>query len=444
MTAQKTLLDAYNCERELLLNLMEIEEVGVRINLESLLIAIELQKPVLKNLEVWLKNRLGGEEINLNSTVQVRRSLVDNDFIDVEKAHLTKTGEISIGKDSLKACMIDKELLSVFLYRVQLTKCLNTFMVPWARMASANDGVLYTTWNQIAGSFDASGKKKGARTGRLSSSPNFQNQPKKYKPLFLHEGDSKEELPACPLGDIPLMPVMRSFIIPRFDDHVLVDLDYSQQEIRILAHFEDGQLLTAYQEDPTLDVHKLAVKLLKEKLGKTVERDAIKIIVFSILYGKGINKLAKDLRCTKVEAEALVDAYYTIFPGVKDINDNLRERAAQGLPFRTLGGRLVKCEPPFRDKKGKLRDLSYKMINTQCQGSAGDATKIATNNYMRNKPENHHMVLQVHDEFLLSVPKDEVELGLKILKEAMEGVPCDVLLLADGKGHGAQSWDLLK
>lgn len=444
MTPIKTMYDAYNCERELLLNLIEIEEIGVRINLHSLLTEIELQTPLLLRLENWLKLRLGSSLINLNSPVQLRKSLVDKDFIDVSKAHLTETGKVSTGRDSLINCMKDKEILSVFLYRAQLSTCLNTFMIPWSKMASENGGVLYTTWRQTAGSTDDSGKKTGARTGRLSSSPNFQNQPKKYKPLFRHEAPDKVELPVCPIGEIPLMPVMRSFIIPRFDDHLLIDLDYSQQEIRIMAHFEDGPLLKAYQEDPTLDVHKLAVKLLKEKLGKIVDRDTVKIIVFSILYGKGIKNLAKDLKCSKEEAESLIKAYYTIFPGVKEINANLKKKAKKNLPFRTLGGRLVKCEPPQRNKKGELCDLSYKMINTELQGSAGDSTKIATNNYMRTKPVSHHMILQVHDEFLLSVPKDEVELGYKILKEAMESVPCDVLLLAEGKGVGAVSWDLLK
>lgn len=436
--------EAYDRERELLLNLMSIEEVGVKINVRALRTEINLQSPFLVLADEWVKCRLGNLEINLNSTKQVCAALIQQDLIDVDKAHRTKTDKISVGADSLKECIKNKEFLAMFIYRTRLINCLNTFMIPWEKMASKNSGKLHTTWHQTACSVDASGKKRGARTGRLSSSPNFQNQPKQYKPLFLHENPENKDLPICPVGYVRPMPIMRSFITPRFNGHTLIDLDYSQQEIRIMAHFEDGTLLKSYKEDPNMDVHKLAIKLLKENLGKEVTRGTIKIIVFSILYGKGPKRLSKELKCSLVEAETLVHAYYSIFPGVRSINKGLKEKAAKGLTFKTLGGRVMKCEPPVRNKKGELCDLSYKMINTLIQGSAGDATKMAINNYMRNKPENHHLLLTVHDEILCSVPKDEVALGYKILKEAMESVPCDVLLLAEGKDFGAKSWDLLK
>lgn len=147
--------------------------------------------------------------------------------------------------------MTDKVLLGVLKYRTQLNTCMNTFMQPWLAVADASGGLIYTTWHQTKST--ESGGAVGTRTGRLSSTPNFQNIPKEFSPIFHHEAPGKK-LPKSPFKGLPALPLVRSYVVP-FKGHVFIDRDYSQQEPRILAHFDGGALMDKYLEDPWVDFH---------------------------------------------------------------------------------------------------------------------------------------------------------------------------------------------
>lgn len=446
--------EAYDTEREMLFNLIIMEETGIRLNLEGVKEEIIKQEPTLEKIHEWLKMKLMSPNLNFNAPKQVTSALIRNGYLDMNKVKRTPTGEIAtgtdpMGKSDLEDAITDKQLLAMYIRQNKIRTCLSNFLKPWYSMASNNNGVLYTTWHQTRNTSTGENKTKGTRTGRLSSTPNFQNISKPYAPLFKHEEhmlpeDSPAELPCCPLGDIPPMPILRSFVIPRYDDHILLSLDYSQQELRILAHFESGELLKLYKENPYLDIHKDTIKLLKEKTGKTMKRKEAKLIAFSIVYGKGDKTLAVDLNTSVEQAKSLKESYFQVFPKLRGIKNTMERLAKNGFPFRTIGGRLNYCQPSRMSKKGFFMNFVKNMINTLCQGSAADASKQATNNYMRMKPALHLLLILVHDEFLLSVPLKEIVIGFKIPKEAMEMVKCDVKLIAEGKESGAMTWAELK
>ena len=138
-------------------------------------------------------------------------------------------------------------------YRANLSTCLSTFIEPWLE-ASAETGRIYTNWNSVRG------ERGGTRTGRLSSTPNFQNAPIRYPKVTL-----PADLHVAPL------PLIRSFILPD-EGHKLVACDFNAQELRIFAHFEGGNLMRQYQQDARADLHTYAAKMMTEASGREVSR----------------------------------------------------------------------------------------------------------------------------------------------------------------------------
>jgi DNA polymerase-1 len=297
-------------------------------------------------------------------------------------------------------------------------------MRPWLAIAEKSGGVIHTNWNQVRG------ENGGASTGRLSSSPNFQNIPKAFAPLWAHE---QAGLPLCPVENIPPLPLVRSYIIPWARDHVLIGRDFASQELRIMAHFEDGPLLSAYQKDRYLDLHQFASDLIAQTLRVPVSRDKTKTIAFSILYGSGVQKLADSMGVDYEAGKSLKDAYMKVMPGVKDLLQAVQLRAKQGLPIKTWGGRVYHVEPA-KVVKGRVMSFEYKMVNILIQGSAADATKQAIINYARTLKCDERFYLNVHDELLSSVPKSKVVAGMAAMKLSMNAlVGFDVPMESDGK-----------
>ncbi len=435
-TVQRGMLEAYNRERRLMPHLLDIERQGVPVDLKRLRSDVKNYNKVLDAMTAWIMKHLKAPEGAKLTGVQLANLLINADKVDEGALGLTKKGKPKTSKDALAGAITDKRLLAMLKYRTQLGTCLHTFMEPWLLTAEKSKGLIYTWWNQVKGS-DA-----GARTGRLSSTPNFQNIPQEFVPAFHHEAP-KLKLPKCPIPNLPPLPLVRSYIIP-FPGHVLIDRDYSQQEPRILAHFEGGALMEQYQADPWIDFHDNAKVQIERATGRTYSRKAIKTINLGLIYGMGIAKMAAAIGISYQETKDLKDLILAMYAGLKSMQATMRTRAITKKPIRSWGGRESYCEPPkFDEEENRMKTFDYKMVNTLIQGSAGDCTKEATIRYMDAKPATHKMLLTVHDETLASVPKSELVKGMELMRKAMEGVEFDVKMLSEGK-TSAKNWAALK
>lgn len=423
------MLEAYDRERRLMPLLLDGEREGVDIDHERLAADAKLYIATFDALNNHLCKVLKAPELNLDSGAQLVEAMLRAGKVDQRLLGLTPKGQVCTDKAALERCVTDPALAVALRYRMQLKTCLSTFMLPWLEMVNTSGGKLYTTWNQVRDT--GSGKSKGTRTGRLSSTPNFQNIPNEFK------GD----LPKVKGAKIPPLPVMRSYIIaPK--GHVLIGRDYSQQELRILAHFEDGALKDAYLKDNWLDVHDYARGMISRMLGREMERKPIKNTGFGIIYGMGVGLLAENSGITVEEAREVKNAYLAIFPGLREMYRDMKCRAMADEPIRTWGSRSYLCEPP-RMINGERVTFDYKMLNVLVQGSAADCTKEAVVHYHDVKPLEHKMLINVHDELLCAVPEKDVERGMQVLKESMESVEFDVPMLSEGK-WSAMNWAEMK
>jgi len=225
----------------------------------------------------------------------------------------------------------------------------------------------------------------------------------------------------------------------------LIGRDYAQQEIRILAHFEDGLLLQQYDENPHIDIHLLAKVLLEERLGvKFEDRRIVKALSFGLMYGLGVTgmskKIGEDYRTTK----QLKEAYLKIFPGLKELIKAIRERVVNGEPICTWAGREYFVEEPkWNEEERRWQTFEYKLINYLIQGSAADCTKEAIIRWYGVKHEDTRMLINVHDELLGNTPKKLKAQEMKILKDSLESVEFDVPMFTDGK-YSLHNWGAMK
>lgn len=421
---ERGMSEAYNRERRLMPVLLAMERRGVRIDLPRLRTDVAEYQAIQRRIDEWLCSKLNKSRFfNLDSD-QFVDALAEQGFADKEKMGVTETGKVATNKAAISAGVTDRQVAAVLQYRAQLHTAMATFMEPWLRMAETSGGLIYTTWNQVRGS------GKGARTGRLSSSPNLQNIPKSFQFLFSHE---KKGLPKFPFHGFKPLPLCRSYVIPYEDGHVLIDRDFSQQEIRILAHMGDGELLQRYKDDAWMDAHDTVRRDLKHLLELDVSRDSVKAINFGIIYALGVGSLAERLGVTTEEARRLKKAVLSIYPEVEDLYKTMRVLARQNKPLVTWGNRENYCEPPTKAKDGSMIDWSYKMVNCLVQGSAGDSIKESMIRYSDAAPKTHYLLLNVHDQLLSSVPKADLVKGHWLMQEAMVSLEFDVPMLSEGK-----------
>lgn len=433
---------AYDRERELMPNLLDMERQGVPVNSKKLAADIQTLRGARERLEAWILKRLKvGPDFNLNSGQALISALEAVGLVDMTKLGVTDKGRPKSDKESLLAAVKDPALLAALKWRTQAGTCLQTFMEPWLKTAEKSGGYIFTTWNQVKGN-EGRGSV-GTRTGRLSSTPNFQNIPKEFQPIFFHEGPKGNKLPKCPISDLPLLPKVRSYVVPWDKDSVLLDRDYSQQELRVLAHFEGGELCSAYLADKWLDVHDHARLLINRMTGKNFERKPIKNTGFGIIYGMGVGLLAEKSGVTVEVAKEVKDAYLAIFPGLKTMYQEMRRRMMAGEPIRTWGGREYYCEEP-KMVDGRMMTFDYKLVNYLVQGSASDCTKEAVNRWYRNRPgPEHRLFAIVHDEELASCPRKDMAKGMEALRSTMESVEFDVAMLSEGK-WSPKNWSDLR
>jgi DNA polymerase-1 len=297
----------------------------------------------------------------------------------------------------------------------------------------ATGGRIHPSWNQVrmAGNFGDA----GARTGRMSAS-RFMNVPKPFE-----EEEGKFEMPRFKGLALPELPLVRLYCLPDKGE-MWGKRDYSQQELRVLAHFEDGMLMSEYLENPTMDVHQFAADMIVRQYNLPVKRKHTKTIGFGLLYGMGLGALAERMGVDMETARKIKTAYMNIFPGLKDIQDELKARAQAGLPLRTWGGREYYVEEPrFMKERNRVVTFEYKLLNYLIQGSSADCTKEAIIRYDSVRKDGKFRVT-VHDEVNISAPMKAMKSEMKLLREAMASVEFDVPMLSDGKV--GRSWGQLQ
>lgn len=327
---------------------------------------------------------------------------------------LTKTGKKSTSKPNLLTAIQDTTLLDLLSYRGTLSTYLDTFFTSW--LEKEQGGKIHFAWNQVRN--QETGGIMGTRTGRLSSQPSMLNVPK--VPPSVN-----------PIYSLPDLPAMRKYLIANPGEYWM-SRDFDGQELKVLAHYEDGPMMQAYIDNPNLDLHQMMSDMLTHDLGKPISRRAAKTIAFSILYGSGINSLAEGLACTTAEARAVKNAYLGQLPGIKRVQNAIKNSWDNNEPIKTWGDRYYYKEPSrdIIDKKtGLVRhaDFTYKGMNYLIQSSSADITKQAIINYNKIK-KSGTFLLAVHDQIDISGPLSE----MKLLKEAMHDIKLDVSLTSDG------------
>jgi DNA polymerase I-like protein with 3'-5' exonuclease and polymerase domains len=428
------MLGAYNRERNLMPIMLENEQIGIKVNLRAMERDYVQYVKAVEIADTWLRRRLGNETLEFSKKQQVADALeasgVVTDWVYTKPTKAHPGGIRSVAKKNLTKNMFnDPQVAAVFDYRNRLTTCLSMFFVPWLTVARQTDGVIYTTWNQVRQAKGDGGEDlMGARTGRFSSHPNFQNVPKNWKKAVA-EGYI---YPAF-LG-VPPLPIMRSYFLPDEKDHLWGRRDYNQQELRLLAHFEDGDLQQRYIDNPRTDIHDEVQVFIREVVGLDLPRDPVKILNFGDIYGRGLAALSVALGVDQETCKRLRRAKDQLLPGIPALNEALKQRAAEGLPIRTWGGREYFCEESkYVESLGRTIDFDYKLLNYLVQGTAADVTKESIIRYHEHPKREGRLLITVHDENNISAHKKVFKREMAIMRECMQSVELDVPMLSDGE-----------
>lgn len=398
------MLTAYQNEMKLMPHILAMEQRGVCLDAAKLAVDTDYYFDKLDELDGQICEAVG-KQVDVDSNA----ALADA----IEAAGLSKgfaqtpTGKRSTAKDSLIGAIGDPMLLGRLLVRGSIATCLRTFMQPW--LTQANDhGKLFIRWNQIRNYTDT-----GARTGRLSSSPNLQNIPVTWELL-------RGQLAAIGYELEFELPNVRQYIVPR-DGYVFVGRDYSAQEMKLLAHFTDGALLEALRADPKKDVHMIAADIAG------ITRKVAKTLGFAVLYGAGVGRIAETLGITVTEATIIKRKYLAALPEIKVFQDKLSKAGRTGNFVTTLGGRQYYVQAPAV-VNGVMRSFEYKLTNYMIQGSAADQTKEAMRYFAeKSAGEIGEIVLSVHDQLVVQVPRDNLDAGRELLKQAINGSYQEIL-----------------
>jgi len=432
--AERDMLAAYQREQKLMPIMLDNERVGMLCDHARLRKEEKLYTASLETADNWLRKKLKSPDLNVDSDAELAKALDLSGM--VTEWTKTKTGKNSTSKKNMRPEHFkDQRVIQTLMYRNKLSTCLGTFMRPWLATAERTGGRIHTSWNQVR---QTHGREKiaGARTGRLSSSPNFMNIP-----TDLEDKNDGYVHPSHII--VPELPLLRKIILPDAKNHYFGRRDYNQQELRILAHFEDGALLEAYQNNPELDTHAFVKGVIEELLMREIARSPVKTLNFGYIYGQGVPSMAEKLGLPVLEIKQLRNAQLKALPGLKDLSNSLTARAREDLPIRTWGGREYFCEPPaYSEKFGRMVTFEYKLLNYLIQGSAADVTKEAIIRYHAMPNREGRMLVTVHDEIDISAEKGVFKEEMLRLREAMQSIEMDVLMLSDGE-YGP-NWGTLK
>jgi DNA polymerase-1 len=377
-------------ERPLSAVLAHMEATGVRLDVTYLrALSLEVAEEIARlEAEVF---RLAGHPFNLNSRDQLERVLFDELGLPAI-GKTEKTGKRSTSAAVLEALREAHPIVEKILQYRELTKLKSTYIDPLPDLIHPRTGRLHTRFNQTA-----------TATGRLSSSdPNLQNIPVR-----------------TPLGQ----RIRRAFIAE--EGWLLVALDYSQIELRVLAHLSgDENLIRVFQEGR--DIHTETASWMFGVPREAVDplmRRAAKTINFGVLYGMSAHRLSQELAIPYEEAQAFIGRYFQSFPKVRAwIEKTLEEGRRRGY-VETLFGRR-RYVPDLEARVKSVREAAERMaFNMPVQGTAADLMKLAmVKLFPRLEEVGARMLLQVHDELVLEAPKERAEAVARLAKEVMEGV----------------------
>jgi DNA polymerase I len=347
--------------------------------------------------------QLAGEEFNLNSPPQLRAILYEK--LQLSPGKKTPKGQLSTDASVLEKLRDVHPIVDEILSWRELDKLNSTYLEALPKQVDSRDGRVHTTFNQT-----------GAATGRLSSTnPNLQNIPVRGE-----------------LG----RQIRRAFV-PGAKSQLLLVADYSQIELRILAHLSGDEGLKAAFESGA-DIHTATsarVFGLPEDQVDPATRSRAKAINYGLAYGMNAWGLASRLEITPDEAQEFIDAYFESFPQIRDYLDRQVARAAAEGFTETLLGRR-RYIPELQAANPRVRDMGRRMaLNAPIQGSAADVFKlgmIRVDGALRDSDLDMRMLLTVHDELVFEVPKKQVEEAAEAVKREMEAAyDLDVPLRAD-------------
>ena len=397
----------FEIEMPLALVLAEMEMCGICVDVEGIKnYGLELSARADE-----LKERIysfAGEEFNISSPKQLGEVLFEKMMLPVIKKN--KTG-YSTDADVLKKLIPYHPIIEDILDYRQMTKLKSTYADGLPKAADAN-GRIHSVFNQT-----------GTATGRLSSAePNLQNIP-------VRTAEGRE---------------FRKYFIPQDDDHVIIDADYSQIELRILAHIaNDEAMINAFLSGE--DIHTMTASKVFDVPPSEVtseHRKRAKAVNFGILYGMGEYSLSEDLGISMAQAKKYIASYLNGFPSVKEYLDGIKKTAKANGYVTTLFGRRRKIAELASSNKNLQHFGERVAMNSPIQGTAADIIKIAmikTSNALKEANIDAKLLLQVHDELILESHKDDAEKAYEILKNSMEGaiklsVPLNV------EAHIGKNW----
>ena len=403
-TKMKKLFD--EIEMPLLFTLYDMEHAGVKIEADALKTYGEQLGSKIVELEKNIYDK-AGEVFNINSPKQLGVILFEK--MGLPNGKKTKTG-YSTAADVLDKLAPDYPIVSEILEYRQLTKLKSTYADGLAGFIQT-DGRIHGTFNQTI-----------TATGRISSTePNLQNIPIRTE-----------------LGRL-----LRKVFVPE-EGYVFVDADYSQIELRILAHCSgDEQLIQAYRE--ARDIHRITASQVFhipfDEVTDLQRRNA-KAVNFGIVYGISSFGLSQDLSITRKEAAQYIENYFQTYPGIKTFLDESVENAKEHGYAVTLYGRR-RPVPELKSSNFMQRSFGERVaMNAPIQGTAADIMKIAmigVNRELKKRNMKSRLILQVHDELLIEAYQDEVEEVQTILKDQMEhAAELKVPLIVDM--HNGNNW----
>ncbi len=401
---------AENIEFPLVYVLADMEQTGVKISTEQ-----------LKNYETELTERIdkteaeiykhAGLKFNIASPKQLGIILFEQLKIS-DKPKKTKTGQYATGEDELQKLKDKHEIINLILDYRGFAKLLSTYVKALPELINPKTNRIHTSYNQAV-----------TATGRLSSTnPNLQNIP-------IRTNDGKK---------------IREAFIPSDENHILFAADYSQIELRIMAHLsQDKNMLDAFNNNE--DIHaSTAAKISDVKLEDVTKdmRSKAKSANFGIIYGISATGLSRNLNIPRTEAKELIEGYFATYPDVKKYMDESIKIAGDQEYVSTLYGRKRQLLN-INSRNSLVRGSDERnAINAPIQGTAADIIKVAMINcFERLKKEklNAKMILQVHDELVFDVPKSELDKTKQIVTEEMENaVKISVNLVVDS--NSGDNW----
>ncbi|NQP51488.1 DNA polymerase I [Streptococcus suis] len=383
--------------------LAKMEIAGIKVEAETLK-AMQSENEVLIDQLTKEIYELAGQEFNINSPKQLGAILFEDMGLPLEYTKKTKTG-YSTAVDVLERLAPIAPVVSKILEYRQITKLQSTYVVG-LQDAILEDGKIHTRYVQDL-----------TQTGRLSSTdPNLQNIP-----VRLEQGR-----------------LIRKAFVPSLENSVLLASDYSQIELRVLAHIsQDKHLIEAFQQGA--DIHtSTAMRVFGIEKAEDVtpnDRRNAKAVNFGVVYGISDFGLSNNLGITRKEAKAYIDTYFERFPGIKNYMETIVREARDKGYVETIYKRRREL-PDINSRNFNVRNFAERTaINSPIQGSAADILKVAMINLDKALTEAGlatRMLLQVHDEIVLEVPVAELETVKAMVKETMESaISLSVPLIAD-------------